>query len=628
MVLLLLFSRSGIEREVRQLVEVELAGRLGGTVELGAVRATGRDRLVLEDLRWVPEGAGGPVLGLSIAAIELEVDTASLLEREPRIRGATVRGPAVQLAAPRSEPEIPAPADSQAGADAPERRPTAELLQRAMKATTRPVPDNVSGPLARLRTLLLPDASITVTGGQISGLTGVGDVTGLEGTAWLTDEGLLHGDVRGKPSTGGVVSATFDLAAERPLLGSIGLEGIALDQLTTTLPLPEGSTWEGGLVDLSFTTRAHEDGALRWDVRADVSELTVSLAEFSGLPLLVESRQIAELRPEPDSARIEVTDWRWSFNGVTGTGSGRINALDAEPDLRMVLQLQDVPYANLVSAMPEQILPREWGIELGGTLDLTVRVGGALHDRAAWDLGWKGDWSRLTLRSSQVGGAITSLREPFPYYIEREGRDPIERMMGPEDPHFLSLRMINPHLIAAVLVSEDATFYKHGGFDERELRIALLENLRDGGGGRGGSTITQQVAKNLFLSGDRTWTRKLQEALLAWRLETSLDKDRILEIYLNRAEWGPGIYGVRDAAHHYFGTSTAQLNTWECIFMATLLPSPVRYHGYFHPGGQITPRWKETMDLALYRMHHQRYLSDEEHAAAATQSLRFAPCGR
>ncbi len=645
------FSRSGIEGEVRERVIEELQARLGGTVELDRVRVAGHDEIVLEGFRWIPGDSESRIRSLSVAAVELDVDAAALVAGDARIRGAAVRGAVVELGEtapatgvhedPGSELPVPPRAvelgdtgsplpgassvDSADGRD----RPTSELLRRAVSLTTGVAPETLAAPLAKLGQVLVDDASISLTGGEIRNAPGVGDVVGLEGSAWLTDEGVLHGEFHGKPSTGEAIHATFDLAADRPVNGSVGLEGVALAQLTSTLPLPEGSTWEGGLVDLSFATRTDEgDGTLRWDLDLDVRELSVSLSEFGHLPLDVDLRQLVTLRPEPDVARLEIVDWRWSFNGISGTGSGRISELDTEPDLRLVLQLQDVPYASLAAGLPPRILPPEWGIELGGTLDLTVRVGGPLHDRSAWDLGWKGDWSRLSLRSSQVGEEITSLSGPFTYTIDREGRDPILREMGPADSHYLPLRMINPDLVAAVLVCEDATFYKHGGFDERELREALLENLREGGGGRGGSTITQQVAKNLFLTGERTWTRKLQEALLAWRLESTLDKDRILEIYLNLAEWGPGIYGIRDAAHHYFGTSTRQLNTWECIFLATMLPSPVRYHGYFHPGGQVTDRWREHMDLALYRMHHQRYISDEEHAAAQSRTLRFAPCGR
>ena len=616
----LLFSRSGIEGKLRQRVVEELSDRLGGTVELDTVRLTGHDAVVLEGLHWIPDG--GPVESLAVARIELDVDGASLLDGEPRIRGVRVVEAVIGLAGVDEQPA------EASGGDEVE-RPTQALLQRGMDLTTGDLPEALTGPLSRARSVMLPDAGMALQASRLTGVRGLGEVDALEGNAWFTADGALHGELRGALEDGVAVSGNLELVTGAPPRGTVAIEGVPLGRLTTTLPLPEGSSWQGGVADLSFTTRADEgDLAPRWDLRADVRELELTLAELGGLPLMVEARQKVRIRPEPDASRVEIEDWRWSFNGVSGTGSGRVSDLDGEPDLRLVLQLEDVPYADIAAALPEQILPPEWGIQLGGTLDLTVRVGGALHDRPAWDLGWKGDWSRLSLRSSHVGEEITSLNEPFRYSISRKDREPLERVMGPEDSHFLSLRLINPDLVAAVLVCEDATFYKHQGFDERELRKALLENLREGGSGRGGSTITQQVAKNLFLSGERTWTRKLQEALLAWRLETSLDKDRILEIYLNRAEWGPGIYGVRDAAHHYFGTSTSQLNTWECIFLATLLPSPVRYHGYFHPGGQVTPRWEENMQLALERMHHQRYLDDDEYQAAASRLLRFTSCGR
>ena len=614
----LLLSRSGIEGRLRERVIQELTERLGGTVELDAVRLG--DSVVLEGLRWT--AADGPVERLAVARIELDVDGASLLDGDPRVRGVRVIEPRAELRAPIEDAEAVAP-------DAPDARPTAAMLRRAMELTTGTLPDALAGPLARVRGVMMPDAGIALRGGSVRGAPGVGEVAEVEGNAWFGAGGALHGELRGTLEDGAALSANLEIAEGEPPRGTVAVENVPLERLTTTLPLPEGSSWRGGRADLAFTTRVDEqDLAPRWDLRADVREMELTLVELGGIPLMVAARQRLTIRPEPDVSRVDIEDWRWSFNGVSGTGSGRVSDLEGEPDLRFVLQLEDVPYADIVAALPERILPPEWGIELGGTLDLTVRVGGPLHDRPAWDLGWKGDWSRLSLRSSSAGVEITSLAEPFDYTIPRKDREPLRRVMGPEDSHFLSLRMINPDLVAAVLVCEDATFYKHQGFDERELRKALLENLREGGGGRGGSTITQQVAKNLFLSGERTWTRKLQEALLAWRLETSLDKDRILEIYLNRAEWGPGIYGVRDAAHHYFGTSTRQLNTWECIFLATLLPSPVRYHGYFHPGGSVTPRWEENMQLALDRMHHQRYIDDGEFQAASARLLRFTSCGR
>ena len=198
------------------------------------------------------------------------------------------------------------------------------------------------------------------------------------------------------------------------------------------------------------------------------------------------------------------------------------------------------------------------------------------------------------------------------------------RVVGPSDAHFVPLQGISPWLQTAVVATEDAGFWGHSGFEPTEIKVAVLENLRLGGG-RGGSTITQQLAKNLFLSGERTATRKLQEALLAWRLEEELPKQRLLELYLNIAEWGPGLYGARDAAEHYFGRSPATLQPEEAAFLASLLPSPVRFHGYYHHGG-LTENRQERVREILDTMLRLGRMTPDEHQRATAGPVGLAGC--
>ena len=128
----------------------------------------------------------------------------------------------------------------------------------------------------------------------------------------------------------------------------------------------------------------------------------------------------------------------------------------------------------------------------------------------------------------------------------------------------------------AVLVSEDAAFFDHSGFDWFELRAALEKAWREREAPRGASTISQQLARNLFLSPRRSVTRKLREALITLRLERSLSKDRILELYLSVIELGPGIFGVDAAARHYFGVAIAATSRQQAAMLAASIPSPLR----------------------------------------------------
>lgn len=133
---------------------------------------------------------------------------------------------------------------------------------------------------------------------------------------------------------------------------------------------------------------------------------------------------------------------------------------------------------------------------------------------------------------------------------------------------------ISPHLMRAVIAGEDARFAGHEGVDWEAIERAWEQNRRRGKVVRGGSTITMQLAKNLFLSGERSYLRKGQELAITYMLEAVMSKRRILEIYLNVAEWGVGVFGCEAAALRYHGVSAAQLQPWQAARMAAMLPRP------------------------------------------------------
>jgi len=136
------------------------------------------------------------------------------------------------------------------------------------------------------------------------------------------------------------------------------------------------------------------------------------------------------------------------------------------------------------------------------------------------------------------------------------------------------------NLKRAVIASEDAAFFNHNGFDWKAIQSALEKNVQAGRITAGGSTISQQLAKNLFLSGERSMFRKGEEMIITAMLETMLSKQRILELYLNYAEWGNGIYGAEAAAQHHFGVSAANLTDWQAARLAAILPNPRFYDGH------------------------------------------------
>ena len=167
---------------------------------------------------------------------------------------------------------------------------------------------------------------------------------------------------------------------------------------------------------------------------------------------------------------------------------------------------------------------------------------------------------------------------------------------------WVSYGRISPHLKRAVLVAEDIGFFDHQGFAGEEIREALRTAWRERELPRGASTLTQQVAKNLWLTPSYNPLRKLEEALLTRQLERHLDKRRILEIYLNVAEFGPGVYGAEAAARHYFGTSAGGLGERQAAELAAALPRPRTWHpGAGGPGyRRHVERIRRRMDKAAW----------------------------
>jgi monofunctional biosynthetic peptidoglycan transglycosylase len=152
--------------------------------------------------------------------------------------------------------------------------------------------------------------------------------------------------------------------------------------------------------------------------------------------------------------------------------------------------------------------------------------------------------------------------------------------VGPANPRWVYMAQISRYMRAAVVAGEDAKFYRHGGFDIQAMKAAALKDLEEGKFARGGSTITQQLAKNLYLSREKTVVRKLREAMIAYQLERTLTKKRILELYLNVVELGPDVYGVENGSRFYFGKGAQALNPKEAAFLAAMLPGPKVYNPY------------------------------------------------
>jgi monofunctional biosynthetic peptidoglycan transglycosylase len=181
-----------------------------------------------------------------------------------------------------------------------------------------------------------------------------------------------------------------------------------------------------------------------------------------------------------------------------------------------------------------------------------------------WYFGWVVWWKFVNpSTTSFMSLRLDELREKDPRAELKKQWVPYER--------------VSNHLKRAVVAAEDAKFSEHEGFDWEGIQKALEKNQKKGKIVAGGSTISQQLAKNLFLSASKTPWRKAQEAVITLMLEAVMDKRRILEIYLNVVEWGSGVFGAEAAARHYYGVSAAQLSAEQSARLAVLLPNPRKF---------------------------------------------------
>jgi len=166
---------------------------------------------------------------------------------------------------------------------------------------------------------------------------------------------------------------------------------------------------------------------------------------------------------------------------------------------------------------------------------------------------------------------------------------------------WVPLSRISPYLIKAVLIAEDDKFWRHEGFDYEAIQTALEKNIKAKKFKLGGSTISQQLSKNLYLTPSKNPIRKIREAIITWKLERELSKRRILELYLNVAEWGDrGIFGIEMAARHYYGKSAAELEPEEAARLAAVLPNPRKYNPV---GGSRYVRYRSDL---IYRIMVKR----------------------
>jgi Transglycosylase len=317
---------------------------------------------------------------------------------------------------------------------------------------------------------------------------------------------------------------------------------------------------------------------------------------------------------------IEIPEVHATVAGAALSGSLALRDLATDPAVDLALGVRRLDFASLLGTSGLEV-PASLGMAPGGDHDLgyaaiDVRVRGRLADPASLSVTQQIDFRP----PRQMPPAIARLRGDFIFTADAGAGPRRDLDISPASPDYIALRDVPPLFVRTLLLAEDTGFYGHRGIDLRELPTALLTNWSRGGAARGASTITQQLAKNLFLSRDKQLGRKLQELAITFLLESALGKDRILEIYLNIIEWGPDLRGLRPAARSYFGREPKGLTAAEMAFLVAIIPGPIKYQSSF-AHGTPGPGLRALIDELLAKLRSVDAISEEEYRRALGETI-------
>lgn len=338
------------------------------------------------------------------------------------------------------------------------------------------------------------------------------------------------------------------------------------------------------------------------------------------------SLRSAALADEP----IAGLDLAWRAKGQAKLDGSRLVAEDAEIDLgamrliargeyehtaashrvRGSFEVPLTPCQSLLDSVPKGIVAKLHGMRLAGSFGIKGKI---RFDTANLDRTFSLDWDLSnTCRVVEMPRelSVDQFKRAFRRLVYGPGGQRVEIESGPGTPEWVPYEDISPFMEVAVLTTEDSGFHRHHGFDHEAIKNSIRENLRKMRFVRGASTVSMQLAKNLYLERTKSVARKLQETLLTMYLEQELTKEQIMELYLNVVEFGPLVYGIGAAARHYFNTTPAQLSLGQALYIASILPNPNVQH--FSKTGEVTPGWSEYLRKLMQIAHKRRRISDEE----------------
>jgi hypothetical protein len=371
----------------------------------------------------------------------------------------------------------------------------------------------------------------------------------------------------------------------------------------------------------------YRDGVLAFIGGAHLAGLTVAHPRLAPVPvprLGFDARIKGRL--DTKTRTLELAELAVDFRKLHAVIAAHVENVGPKPKFSATLKVRPLPCQTALQAVPVQLVPYLQGFKLTVTFASDVHLALDLGDLDVMpDLGGKVGIEGCKVVQAPAWTSADRLLAGFAQTVEYEHGKWMTFLVGPDSPDWVPFDQLSPYLINSIMTTEDSGFFKHHGFIPSEFRSALQQNLQRGYFRLGASSISMQMVKNVLLSREKTLSRKLQEMFLTWYLEHHLTKERIMEIYFNVIEFGPGLYGIGRAARHYFGKSAHDLEPQEAAWFSSILPNPKkRYVQFCHTDGLPDAKWQAYVNRIMRRMHERGRLTDEEYERALQTPLRFS----
>ncbi len=479
---------------------------------------------------------------------------------------------------------------------------------------------------------LTPDVRVAVSGVPIESRTSQGHVERIRDFELAVnggDNGWYRVTVGGQTSNEGTLSVDLSLMpSEARAEGRIRLRRISLALIAPFAPqLPLHDAEAGTLsAELEFAASSSDQVGIEGNLRLR----KLALASERIAPEPVENINIdvgGKGVWHPDDRLLQIERGQIRMGKTQVLIEGELERTSEHYRVDLTAKLPPTRCNDVVGAIPEDVLGSLARFEWSGNWSALTQISLDSRELEATELSIRVR-NLCQFETTPKWVRVERFQEPFRHSAVEPDETVFEMRTGPGTAYWVAFADISPFVPAAVISHEDGGFYDHGGFAPWAIRDALVRNLEEGRYVVGASTISMQLAKNLYLRREKTIARKVQEVILTWWLENALNKDEILELYLNVIEYGPSVYGLMHAAAYYFGRQPIELSPAEAAFLACILPSPKNYHVSYERGA-LTRSMKNRMRRLLEHMAKRERIGPEalSYGLAELDDFRFRQAG-